>query len=189
MRVFSAVVVKRLPHVVLMLGLLCPVLAVASGPGQQLPAFGVDMLALPAHDITDLKFHDFFKMPVGSRGLRPTEKLLQLDGKRIRILGYMVKQEEPLDGMFLLTALPVTMGDEDESLADDLPPATLFVHLQNTGQRLPYVAGLITLTGVLSVGGQEEGNGRVSTVRLLLDQGTAEELMLGVKSNLPADKL
>ena len=84
--------------------------------------------SLPMPPAIDLKFFEFFKMPIGPRGLQPTEKLVGLDGKRVRILGYMAKQEQSAAGMFLLTPLPVSMGDEDEGLADDLPPSTVFVH-------------------------------------------------------------
>src|SRR5262245_11529790 len=78
-------------------------------------------------DVTDLKFHEFFTMPVGPRGLEPTEKLLSLNGQRVRVVGYMAQQEAPVAGLFHLTPLPVALGEEDESLADSLPPSTVFV--------------------------------------------------------------
>ena len=47
--------------------------------------------AAPA-GVVDLKFQELFKLPVGERGLEPSEKLVALDGKRVRIVGYMVQQ-------------------------------------------------------------------------------------------------
>lgn len=134
-----------------------------SAPASALPA-------LPA-DVAELKFKDFFTMPVGPRGLEMTPKLLALHGKRVRILGYMAQQEDPHPGFLMLTPVPVNLAEASEGMADDLPPATLFVHLppsqaNNVASHRP---GLLVLTGTLSVGNHEEGDGRISVVRLQLD--------------------
>lgn len=120
-------------------------------------------------DVTDLKFHDFFKLPVGKRGLELTDKFLGLNGKRVRIVGYMAKAETPTPGMFVLSPLPVDLGDEDESLSDDLPASALFVHTGASQFAVPHITGLIKLTGTLSIGSQEEADGHVSMARLILD--------------------
>jgi hypothetical protein len=167
-------VINVLCRLLIVSGLLCPCLAGASAVDGASPALTDAAAVTPASDTTDLKFHDFFQMPVGPRGLRPTDKLLQLNGKRVRILGYMVKQEQPYTGLFLLTPLPVTMGDEDEGLADDLPVTTLFVHLEGGERPVAYVPGLLQVSGILRVGSQDEADGRVSSVRLLLDAAATE---------------
>jgi hypothetical protein len=41
---------------------------------------------------------------------------------------------------------------------------------------VPYLPGLIKLTGILQVGFEQEIDGRVSTVRLLLDAPISKEL-------------
>src|SRR5882672_819043 len=84
--------------------------------------------SLPA-GIEDLKFRDFFVMPVGPRGLEMSPKLSALDGRRVRILGYMAQQEEPHPGFFMLTPVPINVAEASDGMANDLPPATLFVHL------------------------------------------------------------
>lgn len=56
-----------------------------------------------APDAPVLSFRDFYKLPVGPRRLEPTHKLLTLREKRVRVQGYMVKEEEPLPGLFMLT--------------------------------------------------------------------------------------
>jgi hypothetical protein len=125
------------------------------------------LLVADAADATDLKFRDMFKLPVGARGLEPSPKLLRLDGARVRIVGYMVDQE-PMRS-FILAPLPLKLGDEDESLADDLPPGVVFVHI--AGQGAPvyrHVPGLLELSGILGVGSFAEADGRVATVRLTL---------------------
>lgn len=119
---------------------------------------------------TELKFSDFFVTPVGPRGLELTDKLRGLDGKRVRLLGYMVQRENAPQGKFLFTALPVQLHEHDSEFADDLPPATVHVSVPTCrDRRVPYAPGLMLLTGMLSLGPREEADGRISLVRLALD--------------------
>lgn len=142
----------------------------------------------PPPGVIDLKFRDLFKLPIGPYGLEPTEKLLGLDGKPVRLVGYMVKQEEPTPGVFILSPLPVSLGHEDEALADDLPASMIFVHLEGEGTpAVPYVPGLLQLTGVLSVGNREEADGRVSVVRLRLDPTLAQALLTVATNTTPTN--
>jgi len=119
----------------------------------------------------DLKFASFFKQPIGPRGLEMADALRAADGKRVRLVGYMVAQEEPLAGRFMLTPRPVRMSEHADGDADDLPPATVTV-LLDAAQRDRIVAhqsGLVALTGLLTLGREEDSAGRVSWVRLQLD--------------------
>jgi len=88
----------------------------------------------------------------------------------VRIVGYMARQEQPAAGIVILASLPVVLGDEDESYADDLPAATLYVHLAEAehARTVAYVPGLVSFTGVLQLGAASEADGRMSFVRLLL---------------------
>jgi hypothetical protein len=136
-------------------------------------------------DITDLKFRDFFQMPIGPRGLQASEKLISLAGKQVRIVGYMVRQGTPTAGFFILAPLPVVLGDEDDSLSDDLPASAVFVHLaqststntNTSASAIPHYAGLLRLTGTLSLGPHEESDGHVSTFRLQLDPSFSQMMM------------
>jgi len=119
--------------------------------------------------VTELKFSEFFVNPVGSRGLVLTEKLKGLDGKRVRILGHMVRQEHATKGWFLLTPVPVQLHDHDSS--DDLPPACVRVGLPSAIE-VGYTPQLLLLTGTLSFGNLEESDGRISMVRLSLDESS-----------------
>jgi len=123
---------------------------------------------LPA-GVTELKFSEFFVQPVGDRGLQFTDKLVKLNGQRVRILGCMVRQEVGTPGKFLLAPLPVQLHEHD-GFADDLPPSTVHVFVPAfRGQPVPYTPQLLLLTGMLSVGNRDEGDGRISIVRLTLD--------------------
>lgn len=139
--------------------------APAPGPKPAAPAIP----PLPA-GVSELRFRDFFVQPVGPRGLELTDTLCQLDGKKVRILGYMARQEQPVPGVFLFNAIPVRLNEEHYGLADDLPAATLFVSVPvNRDQVVPYTPQPMLLTGTLSLGNREEADGRISTVRLALD--------------------
>jgi hypothetical protein len=135
----------------------------------------------PPTSTVDLKFREMFDLPVGPRGLEPSEKLLRLDGRRVRMIGYMVEQE--VMRSFILAPLPLKLGDEDESLADDIPPCVVFVHFSAEGNRvLHHVPGLLEFTGMLSIGNFAEADGRVSTVRLTLASTTTQEISRHVSS-------
>ena len=83
----------------------------------------------------------------------------------------MVKEEEPTAGLFMLAPLPVSMAEKEDGPADDLPPATLFVHVPpaDKDKIMAYRPGPWQLTGTLKLGNQEEANGRMSYTRLILD--------------------
>jgi hypothetical protein len=124
---------------------------------------------LPA-GVTELKFNEFFVSPVGELGLTLTGKLRGLDGQRVRILGYMVRQETATPGKLLFSPLPAQINEHDSEFADDLPPSTVHVFVPaRRDQPVPYTPKLLLLTGTLSVGNRTEADGRISVVRLTLD--------------------
>jgi hypothetical protein len=139
------------------------------------PALAQDVAAtnLPAATVPAaplMRFADFFKLPMGSKGPEMMPALLQADGRTVRLTGYMVQQERPLLGHFMLTPRPVRMSEHSDGDADDLPAAWAMVYLDPEQQdfAVPYQRGLMELTGVLHVGRLEEKDGRVSWVRLQL---------------------
>lgn len=132
-----------------------------------LPA--VPALAQPASggEPPDLRFSSFFRQPVGPRGLEASEALRAADGRRVRLVGYMVAQEAPTPGRFLLTPRPVHLSED----ADDLPPSVVTVLLDESqrGRVVAHQPGPVALVGRLQLGRQEDAAGRVSWVRLVLD--------------------
>ncbi len=126
--------------------------------------------------VTELKFGEFFRQPIGPRGLESTEKLRSLEGRRIRIVGYMARQAKPVSRCFLLAPVPLTLNEIEYGYADDLPAATLHVFTSSEAPATtPYTPGRLLLTGSLSLGNRLEVDGRISTVRLQLDAPTAEQ--------------
>ncbi len=125
---------------------------------------------------TNLSLADFWVRPVGPRGLEPTETLLRLDGQRVRVRGFVVAEEEPYPGVFLLAPVQVTLAERADGPADDLPPATLFVHLPERHRSESVAPGRapVEVAGTLELGAREEAGGRISHVRLLLDDHQLE---------------
>jgi hypothetical protein len=115
-----------------------------------------------------LAFKSFYKLPVGSQGLEMTDALRSAHGKERKIVGYMVQQERPHLGRFLLSPRPVQMSEHADGEADDLPAALVTVYLDasQSDWAVPYTKGLISLTGTIEVGRLEETDGRVSWVRM-----------------------
>lgn len=133
---------------------------------------------LPA-GVTELRFNELFRMPIGPKGLEPSAKLLSLNGQMVRMVGYQASEEEAVPGRLVLVPLPVALTEEDESLADDLPASAVFVHFGEAGStaRLPNFAGLIVLQGRLEVGARDEADRRVSGVRLRADPAVSAVLV------------
>ena len=161
-------------------------------PVRQIALDRVQLPPIP-EGVEELKFAEFFKMPVGLRGLELTERALALNGKRVRILGLQVreqlgscsdceKQQRPgmkprpawidhiVPGRLLLSPTPSTINMAHYGLSDDLPPQTLYVNVPEFfGEPVPFTPGLMLLTGKLSVGNKTEPDGRISVLRLDLE--------------------
>jgi len=138
--------------------------AAANGPAAPAPK----LPPLP-EGVEELDFRDFYKMPVGPRGLEPTEKLLSLDGSRVRILGYMGRMERGNKRHMIFAAIPLQPQPHEYGLADEVPAAHVLVTVPgDANEQVPHTPGPLLLTGVLSVGTWAK-DGETSFVRMLLD--------------------
>ena len=127
--------------------------------------------ALPPapEDVTDLAFAEFFG-PIGDRGLEYSDKLRGLAGRRVRLVGFMVREQERVPGLFRLAGWPIVVETQGLCSVDDTPPSTAYVIVPDAGQKLPpWRPGRLLLTGTLEVGARAEADGRNSFVRLVLD--------------------
>jgi hypothetical protein len=133
--------------------------------------------AEPAHRIpplskgvVHLEFNELLSGPVGERGLTLSDKAKSLEGKRVRFIGYMVRQDHSAPGMFLLSPVPVQTDADHYGLADDLPATTVFVKIGfNPAGIREYSPGPLLVTGIFRTGNQEEADGRISLFRVELD--------------------
>lgn len=163
--------------------------ASAHGPLMQMPLARVDEMPpglrvegdLPElpDDVVDLKFRDVFALPIGPRGLDLSERFTALDGRRVRLVGYMVALLPPTADAFMFSPLPVELAVHDEGLADDIPASTLYVRLPRfsaasavgvAAPGIPQMPGLLHLTGTLSTQPYADPiTGRIFPGTLVLD--------------------
>ncbi len=154
--------------------LLCCVATAGTVPAG---AAGVARTDGRAADVIDLPLNHLYENPVGPLGLAPTAELVDLVGRRVRMRGYMVEEQDPLPGQFKLALLPAKLAEREDGPADDLPAATVVVHLAaaNAQRVVRFDPHPLVVTGVLEVGPREEPDGRVSHLRLILDSDSPTE--------------
>jgi hypothetical protein len=122
----------------------------------------------PPEGVLELKFRELFRMPVGPRGLEPSDALLSANGKRVRLIGFMVREEAGAHDGFLMTSVPVATSDEDEGLADDLPPAMVrIIYAAPKRHAIPYLPGLLQISGTLHLQSHlDSASQRISAIQL-----------------------
>ena len=121
----------------------------------------------PAEAPVTLSFPEFFDPD--NHELKPSAKLLSLNGKRVRLVGFMARMEKPPKGVFYLCSRPV-FSDESGGGTGDLPVDHVRVIMQSAkNKEIPHIARPIEVTGILEIGNREEDDGTVSAIRLLLD--------------------
>jgi len=100
---------------------------------------------------------------------RFSEQVLALNGRRVRLTGYMAQSEQPLEGAFFLCPVP-TFLDEGGGGTGDLPPDSVRVTVPSlAGRPVPFAARPVEVTGRLDLGYRDEPDGQVSWVRLTVD--------------------
>ena len=116
---------------------------------------------------TSIEFREFFEEDASE--LKPSAKLLGLNGRRARLVGFMAQMEQPPSGAFYLCPIPV-YADESGAGTADLPVESVRVIVRSAkGKKIPFSARPIEVTGILEVGAKAEEDGTVSSVRLILD--------------------
>jgi len=117
---------------------------------------------------TPLAFSEFFEPAPGE--LKASAKLLGLDGRRVRLVGFMAQMEEPPDGAFYLCPRPV-FCDESGGGTAALPPEAVRVVVRSAqGKKISFIPHALEVTGLLEVGHHAAEDGQVAPVRLILDR-------------------
>jgi hypothetical protein len=119
----------------------------------------------PAAEVASLRVAELTQSEAG--GLVPSARARALAATRVRLVGYMVRQEEREAGGFWLASRPVEC-DEGGGGTGDLPPGSVRVLV--TGESPAPIDGPIAVTGVLEVGPDAGRDGPTSTFRLRLDR-------------------
>ncbi|OYT91521.1 MAG: hypothetical protein CFE43_12825 [Burkholderiales bacterium PBB3] len=126
----------------------------------------------------ELRFRHFFAPCPGNDG-NPTpeisEHLRQAEGKRVRLVGYMLPQAQARPGGFLLTARPCRVDELRASGGDGQAPVAVRVMLDDAhqGWTVPHLDGLVEVSGVLQVGRHTDADGHSAWATLQLLPETA----------------
>jgi hypothetical protein len=133
------------------------------------------------------EFGKVFKRPAGPKGLEYTAEARELDGKRVRMTGYMVRHWHEDASVFLFAEHPMVLNVAEYGLADDLPPDAVHVIQEVLPGRAPdWVRQQLVVYGRLELGPRQEQDGRVSQVRLHAERVTAADGRTVVEVRRPA---
>jgi len=120
-----------------------------------------------------LKFEEIFVAPAGPRGLEYTAKAWALNGKKVCVTGFMVRNDNINPAIFFLCETRQSYNEREEGLADSLPPSMVHVILPVKKNSAPaWRREKMTLYGMLELGPRQEQSGRISHVRLHCDAVT-----------------
>jgi hypothetical protein len=109
----------------------------------------------------------FGEMLEGGERLALSRRVLDLAGKRVRLVGFMAQMELPPRGGFYLTARPVHCDEAGGGTAD-LPPESVRVVVRSAkGDEVAFLRGPLEITGELEVGNAVDDEGRVSAFRVV----------------------
>jgi len=124
-----------------------------------------------ATPVAPLEFIEFFAPSNAELKLSP--KLLALNGKRVRLVGFMAQMEDAPLGAFYLCPRPV-FCDESGGGTADLPAESVRVVVRSAkGKAIPFTPRALEVTGLLEVGNRVEDDGQMSAIRLILDGAEA----------------
>ena len=137
----------------------------APSPQVHLSTTTVQPHAVTARPDLTLAFSDIFVADSKPPQLSPA--LLFAAGKHVRMVGFMAHMDQPPSGAFYLTSRPVSC-DEMGAGTGDLPIDSIRVNVVPAPKEVTFVPGPIEVTGVLELGRQEEPDGAVSHIRLVL---------------------
>jgi hypothetical protein len=99
----------------------------------------------------ELRLKDIFKNPVGDLGLEYTDATRSLDGKQVRIVGFMSRSDWKRKDLFLLATFPLMLHDIEYGQADEIPPGAVLVKMP-AGETAVHTQGPLMLAGTLRLG-------------------------------------
>lgn len=131
-------------------------------------ALALSVDGAPAREPVLLDLRELFVAEEGRTRLSPRTEALA--GRRVRIRGYLVQMENAPEGALYVAARPV-FQDESGGGTGDIPPASVRVSVREAeGAQVPWTSRPIEVVGTLEIGREEDAEGRVSFVRLALEE-------------------
>lgn len=122
---------------------------------------------------SELSFTNIFITPAGPTGLAYTDEIRKLEGKPVRMTGYMVRTVNKDPDAFMFTRFPVATFFEEYGIVDDVPPNFAVALLKpREGMGSAWQPFAVTVFGQLELGSRNEQDGRISYVRIRSDYVT-----------------
>lgn len=150
-------------------------------------------LPLPIQTETSkvVTFQEFFKSPIGPKGMEFTPKALALQGQRVSLSGFMVKTDLLRQGRFFLAPKALEVNEADDGPANDLPVHTVLVKLDPSQASLvlAHQEGVMRIEGKLDIGREENNLGEVSWIRLLASPLAVNVMATDAPVSLPSEKI
>jgi hypothetical protein len=130
------------------------------------------------NDPIALEFQSFFKMPLGPKGLEVTDKVVQANGRFVRLQGFMVKNEIPVRGSFILSPRPVQLSEHADGDANDLPASACWIYLDSSQKDwiVPHISGPLTVEGIFNFKRMEAPDGSIAWFHLQLMPDAVSEV-------------
>ncbi len=150
------------------------------------PVQSIEAKPKTAVPITKLEFREF--LDAAPNELKPSAKLLSLQGQRVRLVGFMAQMEERPNGYFYLCSRPV-FCDESGGGIGELPiDAVRVVVRTSKGQPVKFIPQPIAISGVLALGGQSEMEQDSWAVRVLVESFSAAVYAIKSTTQKPRKK-
>lgn len=145
---------------------------------------GAQVEAPLPESVAALRFQDFFVPVVGDRGLEYSGRMRALDGRRVRITGFLVRDTRRHAGSAMLAPWPTRIENDGYCYSEDYPPATLHLQLEGAdAPPIPYRPGPVTVIGTLSVAPQPAADGRNAVALLRVTR--ADAVQAGLLPEIP----
>jgi hypothetical protein len=150
-------------------------------------------LPLPIQSETSkgMTFQEFFKSPIGPRGMEFTPKALALQGQVVSLSGFMVKTDLLRQGRFFLAPKALEVNEADDGPANDLPVHTVLVKLDPSQASLvlAHQEGVMRIEGKLDIGREENTLGEVSWIRLLASPLPVNVMATDAPLSIPSEQI
>lgn len=151
-------------------------------------------LSREAEGYERLAFEELYVTPVGPKGLEHTARARELNGKPVRMEGFMVRHYHEDPALFLFAPVPAAHNQTEYILADSLPVSLVHVEMQvRPGDAPSWQPQKLTVMGRLELGARQEADGRVSHVRIfcehVADSRTQEAVELRKPLALQRDRM
>ena len=134
--------------------------------------------ASASRQVTELRFREFLQSPGDTPSSPVNPTLRQADGQAVRLVGYMVQQENATPGHFLLASQPLSLVAPKHAQAQPVAGTTVRIDL-DAGQQdwaVPHVPGLVTVNGVLRVHPPQAATEALTWLRLQLGPDAARSM-------------